>query len=97
MEERGDAFVTLPGGLGTLEEFFEILVGRHLRTHGKPLVLLNIAGFYDPLIEMVRRGVETGFVRPGAWDAVHVAGSVEEAIEYLRNPVHTGPPEVAVR
>ena len=83
MERRGDAFVTLPGGVGTLEEFFEILVGKHLRTHCKPVVLLNVAGFYDPLIEMMRRGIETGFVRPPAWEAVKVAASVEDAVAYL--------------
>lgn len=85
MESLGDAFVTLPGGLGTLEEFFEIVVGRHLRTHGKPLVLLNIAGFYDPLIEMIRRGIDSGFIRPPAWEPVHIAADVHGAIDFLRH------------
>ena len=56
MENRADAFVTLPGGLGTLEEIFEIIVGRVLGVHSKPIVLLNINGFYDPLLAMIDHG-----------------------------------------
>ena len=83
MERRGDAFVTLPGGLGTLEEFFEIVVGRSLRTHGKPLVLLSANGFYDPLVEMMERGIADGFVREPAWRAVRVARTADEAASFL--------------
>ena len=83
LEERGDAFLTLPGGIGTMEEFFEILVGRVLRQHDKPLVLLNLGGFYDPLIAMIEHGVEARFVRPGAWEHVRVAASVGEAVDAL--------------
>ena len=79
-----------------MEEFFEIVVGRHLRTHGKPLVLLNIAGFYDPLIEMIRREIGTRFVRSEAWEPVHVADSVEAAVAFLRNP-QPGPPDLVIR
>ncbi|TAG29237.1 MAG: TIGR00730 family Rossman fold protein, partial [Verrucomicrobia bacterium] len=50
MEERAGAFVTLPGGIGTLEELVEILVGRALNQHGKPLILVNQDGFYDELL-----------------------------------------------
>src|SRR5688500_9795335 len=52
LEQRGDAFVALPGGLGTFEEVFEILVGRTLGYHAKPVVLLNVAGYYAPLLAM---------------------------------------------
>jgi uncharacterized protein (TIGR00730 family) len=83
MEERADAFVTLPGGLGTLEEFFEIAVGRSLNTHAKPVILLNVAGFYDPLLEMVRHGIEAKFIRPRQWEHVQVAATVSDAIDLL--------------
>lgn len=84
MESRGDAFITLPGGLGTLEEFFEIVVGQFLGFHAKPVVLLNVAGFYDDLLHLVHRQIRDGFVRPAAWEQVHVAPDVPGAIAFLR-------------
>lgn len=84
LEDRADAFITLPGGLGTFEEFFEILVGRALGAHHKPVVLLNVAGFYDPMLDLLRRGVETHFIREKALDVLYVATSVEDAVGHLR-------------
>lgn len=84
LEQRGDAFVALPGGLGTFEEVFEILVGRTLGYHQKPIVLLNVAGYYAPLLAMIEHGIEHRFIRPIAREAYVVAGSVEEAIRSLR-------------
>jgi uncharacterized protein (TIGR00730 family) len=84
METRGDAFITLPGGLGTLEEFFEIVVGQFLGFHAKPIVLLNINGFYDDLLHLIQRQIEGHFVRPAAWEGVHVTTSVTSAIDYLK-------------
>src|SRR5512132_2099442 len=85
MEQRGDAFVALPGGFGTFEEFFEIICGKQLGYHNKAIVLLNIAGYYGPLLEMIERGHEMSFIRPRARELYHVATSVADAIEYLRN------------
>lgn len=84
LEQRGDAFITLPGGLGTLEEIFEILVGRTLGLHDKPIILLNVNRFYDPLIEMIRHGIEQRFIRPHAWGKLQVSTTVAEAVEFLR-------------
>jgi uncharacterized protein (TIGR00730 family) len=84
LEQRGDAFVALPGGLGTFEEVFEILVGRTLGYHAKPIVLLNVAGYYDPLLAMLEHGIEHRFIRPVAREAYSVARSVGEAIRTLR-------------
>jgi uncharacterized protein (TIGR00730 family) len=84
LEERGDAFVALPGGLGTLEEVFEILVARVLGYHRKPIVILNVAGFYDPLLAMVENGITQGFIKAKVRDAYFVATKVTEAIEWLR-------------
>ena len=85
MERCGDAFVALPGGLGTFEEFFEIVCGKQLAYHNKPIVLLNVAGYYDPLLAMVQHGLEQNFVRPRATGLYFVAATVEEAVEYLRS------------
>jgi len=83
LESRGDAMVALPGGLGTLEEFFEIVVGRQLGFHSKPIVLLNIAGYYNPLLAMIEHGVEHHFIKPDSRELYFVADTVEDAVEHL--------------
>jgi uncharacterized protein (TIGR00730 family) len=85
LESRGDAFVALPGGLGTFEELFEVLVGRILRYHSKPIVLLNVAGYYDPLIAMIEHGIEQRFIKPKAREAYVVADTVAAAMAYLQD------------
>ena len=85
MEQRGDAFVALPGGFGTFEEFFEIICGKQLAYHNKPIVLMNIAGYYDPLLAMIERGHEMSFIRPRARDLYHVVTGVADAMSYLRH------------
>ncbi len=62
MAEIADAFIALPGGFGTFEEFFEILTWAQIGLHRKPIGLLNIAGYYDPLLEMVERAQGEGFI-----------------------------------
>lgn len=64
MAEMADGFLALPGGFGTLEEFCEILTWAQLELHGKPCGLLNLAGFYDPLLALFDHAVQAGFVRP---------------------------------
>jgi uncharacterized protein (TIGR00730 family) len=92
MEERGDAFVALPGGLGTLEEIFEIIVGRSLGYHHKPIVLLNVSGFYDPLLAMIEHGIEQRFIKPRAREAYFVASDVPQAVSYLQSAANAHPP-----
>lgn len=90
MEERGDAFVALPGGLGTLEEIFEIIVGKQLRYHSKPIVLLDIAGYFNPLLGMLEHGIDQKFIKEKIRDLFFVAPSVAAAIGYLQaySPQH---------
>jgi uncharacterized protein (TIGR00730 family) len=85
LESRGDAFIALPGGLGTFEEIFEIIVGRQLGCHAKPIVLLNIAGYYNPLLAMIDHGIEHRFIKAGSRELFHVADNVPEAMDYLRS------------
>lgn len=85
LESRGDAFVALPGGLGTFEELFEILVGRILGYHDKPIVLLNVAGYYDPLLAMIEHGIDQQFIRPKVRQAYRVADTVAAAVGYLQD------------
>ena len=64
MAERADAFVALPGGYGTLEEFFEVLTWAQLGFHPKPVALMNTLGFFDPMYALLDHMVTEGFVRP---------------------------------
>lgn len=83
MELRGDAFVALPGGVGTLEEWFEILVGRSLRFHDKPILLLSPNDFWRPLVTMLERFAEEGFVRPETFTHFEVMPDVPTTIARL--------------
>jgi uncharacterized protein (TIGR00730 family) len=80
MEDRADAFVVLPGGLGTLEEFFEAWTAGYLGMHDKPLVMLDPFGHYDGLLAWVRGLVESGYVSPGALDRLVVVDDVDAAL-----------------
>jgi uncharacterized protein (TIGR00730 family) len=95
MDSRSDAFLTLPGGLGTLEELLEVWVARFLGLHAKPVVALDVDGLFAPLREQVDLLVERGFLRHEAADALRWAGSVDEALDLveqgLRAPVRMQP------
>lgn len=84
LETLGDAFVALPGGFGTLEELSEMLVGRLLKYHDKPVVILNITGFYAPLLELFEKMIDGGFAKPKHRGVYRVANSVPEAIGHLK-------------
>ena len=91
LEERADAFIALPGGLGTFEEIFEIIVGRVLGVHDKPIVLLNVDNYYGPLLAAIEHGIEQHFIRPKARRAYFVAETVEAAVDHVRNSPQTAP------
>lgn len=84
MIDQSDAFVALPGGLGTLDEILEVLTLRQLGYHDKPILLLNTAGYWEPFVAMVERVVEAQFASPSALRLFEVVGEVEDAIDYLR-------------
>ncbi len=63
MANLSDGFIAMPGGMGTLEELFEMLTWSQLGIHRKPIGLLNVQGFYDPLVQFIRHASEQGFVR----------------------------------
>ncbi|WP_022872050.1 TIGR00730 family Rossman fold protein [Nesterenkonia alba] len=84
MAQLGDAFVTLPGGMGTLEELFEVWTWQYLGIHAKPVALYNIKGFWDPLLAMIDHQVAEGFIAAWRRDALVVADSAEDLIGQLR-------------
>ena len=83
MAERADAFVTLPGGIGTLEELTEIMTEHYLNLSTKPLVLVNQDGFYDDLLRFFERMVSEKFKSPGLSDLLAVAATVDEVWSQL--------------
>ena len=83
MDARSDAFLALPGGIGTLEELVEVWVARSLGMHDKPVVVLDTDGLYDPLRAQVALMAERGLVRPQAIEAVGWAGTVAEALDLV--------------
>ncbi|MGI5167524.1 TIGR00730 family Rossman fold protein [Spirillospora sp. CA-253888] len=83
MDRRSDAFLVLPGGIGTLEELFEIWTARVLGMHDKPVVILDPTGVYEPLKELMNGLAEQGFVRARTFDAVGWATTVSEAFDLL--------------
>ncbi|MBY0370066.1 TIGR00730 family Rossman fold protein [bacterium] len=80
MAELSDAFISLPGGFGTLDEMCEILTWAQLGMHAKPMGLLNTAGFYNGFLTFLDQAVANGFLRPQNRDLIQVAGSVDEAL-----------------
>ncbi|WP_108683313.1 TIGR00730 family Rossman fold protein [Methyloceanibacter sp. wino2] len=83
MYEMSDAFVALPGGIGTLEEFVEQLTWSQLGQHKKPIVLVNIHGFWDPLLELFDRMMEHNFIRSGFELKMSVADSAEDVLPVI--------------
>ena len=86
MEDRSDAFIIVPGGIGTFEEFFEIMTLRQLCRHNKPIALFNIKGYYNELNAMMQAAVEKGFVR-SAVDALYkTTDNMDELFAFLEAP-----------
>nr|WP_184718771.1 TIGR00730 family Rossman fold protein [Streptosporangium saharense] len=83
MDARSDAFLVLPGGIGTLEELFEIWTTRTLGHHDRPLVILDPWGVYAPLLTLVEGLHAEGFTRPNVFDAISWTTTVEEAFDLL--------------
>ena len=83
MEEESDAFVMSPGGLGTWEEFFEMITLRQLSRHQKPIIILNINGYYDPLIALMEHAIKGRFLEEKAREYYRVATTAEEVMEIL--------------
>jgi uncharacterized protein (TIGR00730 family) len=93
MAALADAFIAMPGGFGTFEEFCEVITWTQLGVHQKPCGLLNVRGFYDPLIEQFDRAVTEGFIKPGNRRIVVAHAEAAGLLDALTVP--PAPPEVA--
>lgn len=88
LEDRSDAFIVTPGGVGTYDELFEILTLRSLGRHDKPIVILNLNGYYDKLLDMINYGVEEEFIKEKVMSKwLYVSTDVEDTLNYLESQV----------
>ncbi len=90
MNQMSDAVLVLPGGIGTLEEFFEVFTWGQLGLHQKPIAILNVKGFYNPLIELIDHMRSQGFLRGEHFDMLIVSDSLEEILTKME--AYTPPP-----
>jgi uncharacterized protein (TIGR00730 family) len=97
MDNRADAFVALPGGFGTMEELLEVLTLRQLNLHDRPIVLVNVSGFWDPFLAMVRAMTRQGFASEGEGSLFEVTASPGDAVDLVESsqggdPARRDPP-----
>ena len=93
MEARSDAFVMTPGGIGTFEEFFEILTLKQLARHTKAIAVLNTRGYFDHMLAMMDKAIADGFVTASVGDLYFVTEDPDQALDYLETyvPVEVAP------
>ncbi len=92
MAELSDAFITMPGGIGTLEELFEVWTWAHLGIHAKPLGILNVDGFFDPLRQFIDALVADGFLVPESRELLITSQDAAELIGRLIEAAASAPP-----
>lgn len=85
LEEKSDGFIITPGGIGTLDEFFEILTLKQLGRHNKPIAIYNINGFYDELDVMMTKSIKEKFITDDCKELYKVFTDVDEMLEYIVN------------
>lgn len=85
LDETSDAFIISPGGIGTFDEFFEILTLKQLGRHNKAITILNIDGYYDNMLKMLDVSIEKKFIPAECKDLFNVSNSIEETLDYLEN------------
>lgn len=85
LENYSDAFIMVPGGIGTFDEFFEILTLKQLNQHQKAIVVLNLNGYYDNMRELLKTCIEKGFLHPDCGKLIKFTDNIEEALDYIEN------------
>jgi len=90
MMEQSEAFLILPGGIGTLEEFFEVWTGGQTRAHHKPIVLANLDGYFDGLLAFMHQVSKAGFLHPGSMDRILVASDFRSVCDLLQEQLCSG-------
>ncbi|MGU3372409.1 LOG family protein [Bacillus mycoides] len=88
MSEMADGFIVLPGGYGTYEEMFEVLSWGQIGIHKKPVGLINVDGFFDPLLKMLQHTVDKGFARPENLNLILSSTNIEELFAQMKDYNH---------
>lgn len=86
MEDHADAFVITPGGIGTFEEFFEILTLKQLCRHNKPIALYNLRGYYNEILHAIEQATVKNFIRGGCLGLFKLVEDLDELVAYLETP-----------
>lgn len=86
MEDNADGFIVVPGGIGTFEEFYEILTLKQLCRHQKPIAIYNINGYYNEMLQFVRKAIEEEFIRENCMDLFYVTEDMDDLFRYLEAP-----------
>lgn len=87
MEDNADAFIVTPGGIGTFEEFFEILTLKQLCRHNKPIVLYNLNGYYNELNLVMEESIKKNFIRDNCRELYQITDDLEQLFAYIEAPV----------
>ena len=85
MFDSSDAFLVFPGGYGTMDEMFEMLTWRQLAMHDKPIIIVNIDGYWDPLIALLDHIVVQGYAKPATKDLLHIIPDVSQMMGVLKD------------
>lgn len=85
MEDRADAFIICAGGMGTFEEFFEVLTLKQLNCHEKPIIIYNVKGYYNPMLDMLQNAVDKEFMTDKCMQLYTIANTEQEVFEQLEN------------
>ncbi len=85
MSEKADAFIIMPGGFGTLDEFFEILTWKQLNLHQKPIIIANIDNYWDPLVSLFHHVIDTDFARKEHESFLHVETTIDGVIKTAKS------------
>ena len=85
LDENSDAFIISPGGIGTFDEFFEILTLKQLGRHNKAIVILNIDGYFDNMLKMMQVSIEKRFITTDCVELFKVTNTIEETLDYIEN------------
>ena len=88
MEDNAEAFIVVPGGIGTFEEFFEILTLKQLCRHNKPIAMYNLKGYYNEILRALEVATEKNFIRGGCRDLFFVSEDLSEIFAYVEKPYH---------
>ncbi|MBQ3021782.1 MAG: TIGR00730 family Rossman fold protein [Clostridia bacterium] len=87
MEDNADAFIITPGGIGTFEEFYEILTSKQLCRHNKPIAIYNVKGYYNEIQTVMENAIKKNFIKQNCLDLYKITDNLDELYAYIEKPV----------